>query len=346
VFVLGNVLCALPEVRGSYFLYFFDFFALAVKILRFDLAVNKSFDSDFIFLRSVCMKKLLFAGVVVIAVLGLTAQTNNLPRLAVVEFSANMSTEKAQADAVAVRNIVESQMVSTGKYRIMTRSEIDQLLTNQQIALSDISSAENVEKLKLEQVSYIVTGSVDAMGDDYAVTVKILDVSTGQFSHSANDFMGGSSRDLYNGVTTLTANFVKGMSAEGGQVAQTSAGGGSRTYKIGDTGPGGGIVFSVEGNTGMEVSRLLGEYTWSQALDAVKNYRGGGYDDWHLPSQSELSMVYENLQKPGVVNLGSQWYRSSRENGTTAAWVQYFGNGSQGAYGKSTSYSVRAVRAF
>jgi hypothetical protein len=219
-------------------------------------------------------------------------------------------------------------------------------LNNQQIAVSAISSSENVKKLQLQNISYIVTGSVDAMDADYAVTVKILDVSTGQFSHSANDFMGGTSRDLYNGVNTLVTNFVRGMSAQGGQVAQNSTGGGSRTYKIGDTGPGGGIVFAGEGNTGMEVSRLLGEYNWSGAINAAGSYRGGGFSDWHLPSRSELSLIYENIQKAGLVNLGNAYYWSSSEVIGNSAWLQYFSNGAQYLDFKDTTYSVRAVRAF
>ncbi|MDR2663279.1 MAG: DUF1566 domain-containing protein [Treponema sp.] len=288
------------------------------------------------------MKKLLFVCVVVIAALGLTAQTNNLPRLAVVELNTNDTSDRVKKDAVTVRNLVESQMVATGKYQIIAREEIDKLLANQRIQASSISSAENVKKLQLQNISYIVTGSVDAMGNDYAVTVKILDVSTGQFSHSASDFMGSGSRDLYTGVTTLTANFVRGMSsAEGGQV--TSTGGG---YKIGDTGPGGGIVFAVERNTGMEVSRRLGEYTWNEAIGAAKNYKGGGYGDWRLPSINELNLIYENLQKAGVVNLGRETYWSS-SGSSDRAWVQRFSDGYQDGYGKKyTACSVRAVRAF
>jgi hypothetical protein len=276
------------------------------------------------------------------------AQEQGLPRLAVVEFTSNVSTEKTRADSLTVRNLVESQMVATGKYQIITRTEIDQLLNNQKIAVSDISSVENVKKLQLQNISYIVTGSVDAMDADYAVTVKILDVSNGRFSHSANDFMGGSSRELYTGVNTLVTNFVSGMSAQGGQVAQNSAGGGSRTYKIGDTGPGGGIVFAVEGNTGMEVSRLLGEYNWSDAINAAKNYRGGGFSDWHLPSRSELSLIYENLQKAGVVNLGNAIYWSSTAASSDDAWLQRFSDGGHNFYGKNSTstYCVRAVRAF
>jgi hypothetical protein len=436
-------------------------------------------------------------------------QEQELPRLAVTEFTSNVRTEKARADSLTVRNLVESQMVATGKYQIVTRAEIDQLLSNQQIAISSISSAENVKKLQLQNISYIVTGSVDAMDADYAVTVKILDVSTGQFSHSANDFMGGSSRELYTGVNTLVANFVKGMSSESGQVAQAgsqrprsgvsaagigievstvlggalyfqdeeiaalwdndtytipierpgtyrirmvfgnggaitrnvtitsrgvvkaafapprppenvrvgnisangielnwnSAGQGlsyriysgtsnnpssaslagtaaGTSYRVsnlrsltdyyfwvsaqegtlegvkgqavtaktiiavGDTGPGGGIVFYANGGRGMEVSGILGEHNWNQAISVARNYKGGGYSDWRLPTKDELNLVYQNLRAKNIGNLGNNRYWSSSEDGNYTAWVQRFRDGTQGYSGKDPTYSVRAIRAF
>jgi hypothetical protein len=90
------------------------------------------------------------------------------------------------------------------------------------------------------------------MDGDYAVTIKILDVSTGKFSHSASDFMGSSSRELYTGVNKLVTAFVSGMSSEGGTVVQTDTsktktGGGGQLYKVGDFGPAGGIVFYDKG---------------------------------------------------------------------------------------------------
>jgi TolB-like protein len=202
------------------------------------------------------------------------AQEQNLPRLAVVEFSTNASTEKAKADSQTVRNLVESQMIATGKYRIVTRAEIDKLLSNQQIAVSDISSVENVEKLQLQNISYIVAGSVDAMGSDYAVTVKILDVSTGQFSHSASDFMGGSSRNLYTGVNTLVASFVKGMAAEGGQVAQA----GSQRPRSGVSAAGIGIEVSTAlGGTlyfeGKEIAALWDNDSYTVPIERPGKYK-------------------------------------------------------------------------
>ncbi|MCL2043478.1 MAG: DUF1566 domain-containing protein [Treponema sp.] len=159
------------------------------------------------------MKKslLVFVGLLAISG-GLFAQ--DLPRLAVVEFSTNVNTEKARADAVTVRNLVESQMVGTRQYQIITRNEIDQLLANQRIQVSEISSTENIQRLQLQNISYIVTGSVDAMGDDYAITVRVLDVSNGRFSHSDSDLMGSSSRDLFNGIGALMARFATAMATD------------------------------------------------------------------------------------------------------------------------------------
>jgi hypothetical protein len=158
-------------------------------------------------------KAFLLAGLFAFITVALFTQNTELPRLAVVEFIPNPSNEKTRTDSVTVRNLVESQMVGTRKYQIITRDDIDKLLANQRIQVSSISSAENLKKLQLQNISYIVTGSVDAMDNDYAITVRVLDVSTGQFSHSDNALIGSSSRDLYNGINSLMAKFVTSMSS-------------------------------------------------------------------------------------------------------------------------------------
>jgi hypothetical protein len=234
-------------------------------------------------------------------------------------------------------------MVATGKYQVITRTDIDRLLANQQIQVSSISSAENIRKLQLQNISYIVTGSVDAMGNDYAVTLRILDVSSGRFGHSANAFMASGSRDLYNGVTQLVNSFAAGMTSQGGQVAQGSGG----NYKVGDTGPGGGTVFFAERGAYMEVSGLLLRADWDEAVTFVRNYRGGGYSDWRLPTRGELDIVYRNLRAGNIGDLGNDLHWSSSEYlNNVHAWSQRFSDGSQDYRGKSYTLSVRAIRAF
>jgi hypothetical protein len=117
--------------------------------------------------------------------------------------------------------------------------------------------------------------------------------------------------------------------------------------KIGDTGPGGGIVFLVDAkNNGWEVSaKLSGSYDWYNAKIAADSFRGEGFSDWYLPSISELNFIYQNLQKAGIANLGSDTYWSSSENGGGGLGLS-FSNGSQGSGSKGYTNSVRAVRAF
>ncbi|MDR1248570.1 MAG: CsgG/HfaB family protein [Treponema sp.] len=198
---------------------------------------------------------------------GQELQGQELPRLAVVEFSSNTNNAKTRQDAVTVRNLVESRMVGTGKYQIITRTDIDRLMDNQQIQVSSISSTENIHKLRLQNISYIVTGSVDAIGDDYAITVKILDVSTGRFSHSVDTFIGSASREFYNGVTQLANAFAAGMTSRGGQVAQAVTAQQAAQ-------PSAGTISVVTGN--LELSTLSGCSLYIDSLPEEIRLPAGG----------------------------------------------------------------------
>jgi hypothetical protein len=115
---------------------------------------------------------------------------------------------------------------------------------------------------------------------------------------------------------------------------------------IGDTGPGGGIIFFAEGREYMEVSRILGNHTWSTAPSAARNHRGGGYSDWRLPTKDELNLIYQNLRAKNIGNFGDGYYWSSLEYSNTAVWQQRFEDGYQGAYNKGGNHLVCAVRVF
>jgi TolB-like protein len=284
------------------------------------------------------------------------AQNTGLPRLAVVEFNTNRNNEKAKADSITVRNLVESQMIGTQKYQIITRDEIDKLLVNQQIQVSSISSSENIRKLQLQNISYIVTGSVDTMGDNYAITLRVLDVSTGQYSHSDNDFMGGSPRDLYNGINGLMTNFIAGMSTgAGGTIGQKP--GVQRTYRVGDTGPAGGIIFYDKGSFSdgwqyLEAAPVSAEFRssdWYAAGRRCSSMNIGGFSGWRLPEPNELRLMYEKLKRIGFGSFSDDFYWSStdyRSPGHHGVYCINFRDGNIDQKGSQSPYLVRAVRNF
>jgi hypothetical protein len=69
-----------------------------------------------------------------------------------------------------------------------------------------------------------------------------------------------------------------------------------------------------------------------------------GYNDWFLPSKDELNQMY--LHKAAIGGFADYGYWSSSEFSADNAWLQGFGDGSQPNISKSSTFNVRAVRAF
>jgi hypothetical protein len=91
----------------------------------------------------------------------------------------------------------------------------------------------------------------------------------------------------------------------------------------------------------LKMVRQVGAGT-TGAGSVSRNYRGGGKNDWYLPSKDELHQLYLNQTVAGAI--GGYW--SSSEYNATSAWDQGFWNGTQGAGGKQQTTPVRPIRAF
>jgi len=160
----------------------------------------------------------------------------------------------------------------------------------------------------------------------------------------------------------------------------------SKKYRIGDTGPAGGIVFYDKGSvsdgwryleaapsdqsSGIQWSNgkyisiktdvavgsgtantkaiIAAQGSGRYAATLCKNLTMGGFSDWFLPSKDELDLMFKNLKQADRGGFGSAWYWSSSENGTNFAWLQAFDDGRQANFLKVNyfNFNVRAVRAF
>ena len=155
-------------------------------------------------------------------------------------------------------------------------------------------------------------------------------------------------------------------------------------YTIGQTGPGGGIVFYDEGSVQswgryLEAATSATSPSWTDtnaqwrsgfntnvtgtstsigtgrantllmgsipAATLCKNFTGGGKTDWFLPSYDELNQLYlQRATVGGFFSASSYWSSSQRQ--TNAAYGQFWGNGARTDYDKTENFRVRPIRAF
>ena len=120
-----------------------------------------------------------------------------------------------------------------------------------------------------------------------------------------------------------------------------------QSYKVGDVGPAGGIVF-MQHDDGTCVECWIHdepeEMTWDEAREHVKTFNHGGYNDWVLPTKEELNKMYENKDQIG--NLKDSFYWSDAEYSEIYAWLQNISTGNQFYISKSDFNGARAVRRF
>ena len=101
----------------------------------------------------------------------------------------------------------------------------------------------------------------------------------------------------------------------------------------------------------------LGKGNWVNANSMCSDYRGGGYDDWYLPSLDELNLIYQNLAGTGYQNVvgtkkitfpkeSSYWSSSIDSNGY--ALVKNLSDGINRGYIMNSGIKgcVMVVRAF
>ena len=191
-----------------------------------------------------------------------------------------------------------------------------------------------------------------------------------QYAHLLN-----SNTTYYVRAYAVTENNI---SAYGNEVSFT-------TLSVGQTGPGGGIVFFNKGNTnggwqylesatsdqstgiawgclgtsipGTQLTVGSGEVNTSLivagcneagfAAKLCNDLVSGGQSDWFLPSRDELNLMCKNMYQNNQGNFNNiATYWSSTENGFPDAWAFFFTNGLANNDNKDFTFYVRAVRAF
>ena len=231
-------------------------------------------------------------------------------------------------EAEAITELYITELVSTGKVSVVDRTNFNKLIQEMQFQAGDWADSEKTVKLGTAAGAELISrGQIIKLGSKLYLSATVIDVKTAKVLSSAKTQFN-SLDDIFGILTSFANDAVEGLS-----------------LKIGDIGPGGGLVFYIEGTRAWECSEVLGASNWEGAKTLCSEYRGGGYSDWYLPSKDELNLVYINLRRTGKIS-GNDWFWSSSEDSYDNAWLQRFSGGLQDYNGKIKAISVRAVRAF
>jgi len=113
-------------------------------------------------------------------------------------------TELTSGELTTLSNRLRSELIKTGQFKVMERAEMNAILAEQGFQQSGACDEAScvVEVGRLLGVQKIAAGSVGRIGTDfYTISLRLIDVSTGEISKSADyDFTGELSGLLTTGL--------------------------------------------------------------------------------------------------------------------------------------------------
>jgi TolB-like protein len=285
-----------------------------------------------------------------IACSGLFAQQQ--PVVAVAPFDAISGI--SATDANMITRVFFIRLGNTNRVSLVDRNVVDRVLREHSFQAGDWSDAQKTAELgRALNSDWIVRGELEAFGDNILVTVQFYDIQTFRFMGGADILLANAAEamekmdPLVNRLVETIANSATTMTSRTAPSYTTS-----EIYKIGDRGPGGGIIFFARDGIYIECSGDIstGSQLWSLANQMANNYDGGGLTGWRLPTRNELDLMFANLR---LRNLGSFDTSSSSDTSSVSGywssesgWMQNFSTGNQRSQPNDHIYRFRAVRQF
>ncbi len=281
-------------------------------------------------------KKIVLILVAFVAMMTKVFSQQDVKNMAVATFDVTgNAVTKDEADAITELYITE--LVRTNKVNVVDRANFDKLIKEMSFQTGDWSNPEKTIALgNALNAQIIARGQIIKLGSKMYLSATVIDAKTAKVISSARKQFDNID-DIFNLLKPFADDLVISLSRVDVDW---------ENLEIGSLGPGGGLIFHIEGNKYYECSELLGVADWESGAEAMcKAYKGGGYTDWYLPTEDELNYIYWNLRKTGKIS-GNDWYWSSSHSSTFYVWVQRFSDGRRDSSIDHSSASVRAVRVF
>ncbi|MGP1438904.1 MAG: FlgO family outer membrane protein [Treponema sp.] len=190
----------------------------------------------------------------------------------------------AQDEVDVITELFTAEYANTGTARVVDRNSFDKIRAQLKFQSSDWSNADKVAQLgKALNANHVVVGQLIKFRAKIAVTIKVIDVNTTTILASYTEKVGD--------IESLLDELPKICAELSGKMI----GGHAKKYKIGDEGEAGGIVFYIKGEYVYEVIFLNTSASYEDAKQIAHDYIFGGYDDWRLPKDNEITSICYNI---------------------------------------------------
>jgi hypothetical protein len=122
------------------------------------------------------------------------------------------ATGVTENEALSLTDALRSELGKSGKYQVMERSQMDDILKEQGFQQSGVCDEATcaIEMGKILAVTYIIMGNIGMVGKTYTLSVRFVEVGTGKILKDFTEYHKGSADELLTRVVPMLAQKIAG----------------------------------------------------------------------------------------------------------------------------------------
>ncbi|MDR1363934.1 MAG: DUF1566 domain-containing protein [Spirochaetaceae bacterium] len=169
-----------------------------------------------------------------------TPRKNEPPRIGVVKFPVASLDPVDVENAERIRLIASKNIGLSEKLSVIPIHILDNFIAEHEISILKLYNTNEMEKIPVNFAQYLVTGFISAEEKNYRVKINLLDIQKKEFLFSEEALIGNKNETIFwNGIKNLTSTFLEKLDNSIFAFEPEI----EKPYRIGDTGPAGGLIF-------------------------------------------------------------------------------------------------------
>lgn len=198
-------------------------------------------------------------------------------------------------EADTIMELYTDALQQTRRVILINRNIVDKTLKKMNFQEEDwLDSKKTKEFGNAVNAQFLIYGKIFGLGSKLYLSTWIIDANTAEIVDKWLNFqfLFEFDGDVYpDGYVEAQNAFVvnPGIKLVADGITQEIL-----PYKYGDRGPGGGIIVRFEADMAIELSEPIAEVDYHHVPSVCNGYRGGGYDDWYLPSTGYELVCFGN----------------------------------------------------